>query len=88
LKFLEGLLAKIFFAIWFFMKSTVYFQVGGAHPAHPVDKSLLTTSDLSRNRIGDQGAEYLANALRQNQVTRLALLYFSFNHAFINSHRH
>jgi hypothetical protein len=40
LKFLAGLLVKFFFAIWLFMKSTVYFWVGAAHPAHLVDKSL------------------------------------------------
>jgi hypothetical protein len=27
--------------IYFLMKSIVYFRVGGAHPAHPLDKSLV-----------------------------------------------
>ncbi len=48
----------------------------------------LTTLHLSHNKIGLQGAEHLANALRQNQVAPLALLYFSFNHSFIIFHRH
>jgi hypothetical protein len=40
LKFLEGLLAKNFLAIYLFMKSTVYFRFGGPDPAHSVDKAL------------------------------------------------
>jgi hypothetical protein len=48
----------------------------------------LTTLNLSRNQIGDQGAEHMAIALRQNQVARLALIVFSFNHSVIISHRH
>ncbi len=47
----------------------------------------LTTLNLYGNEIGGQGAEHMANALRQNQVGRLTLLYFLFNHSFIISHR-
>jgi hypothetical protein len=32
----------------------------------------LTTIDLSHNRIGVQGAKYLANALEENEVTQLS----------------
>ena len=36
----------------------------------------LTTIDLSHNGIGVQGAEYLANALEENEVTQLSPLFF------------
>ncbi len=36
----------------------------------------LIILDLNDNEIGDQGAEHLANALEQNKVTQLTLLYF------------
>ncbi len=35
--------------------------------------------NLSSNEIGPQGAEYLANALKQNTVVWIASLYFLFN---------
>lgn len=38
----------------------------------------LTTLHIRRNEIGNQGAQYLANALRQNNVTYLHL--HSINH--------
>jgi len=39
-------------------------------------RQTLTTLDLSRNEIGDKGAEHLANALQQNKVTRLTSVFF------------
>jgi hypothetical protein len=36
----------------------------------------LTTLNLSDNEIRDQGGKHLANALEQNKVTQLTLLYF------------
>jgi hypothetical protein len=48
----------------------------------------LTTFDLGANQIGDQGAEHLANALQQNEVTSLRQLHFLWNYLFIIYHRH
>ncbi len=39
----------------------------------------LTTLNLAWNGIGDQGAQYLANALQKNQVT------FSISHSIMHS---
>jgi hypothetical protein len=39
----------------------------------------LTTLELSSNRIGPQGAEYLAKALEQNKVKLLLPLCFPFS---------
>ena len=41
---------------------------------------ILTTLDLEGNSIGTEGAEHLVNALQQNQVTSLTLLYLSVNY--------
>jgi hypothetical protein len=49
LKFLEDPPAEILFAMYLFMRSTVYFQVGATHPAHPVDKSLDIRERSSNN---------------------------------------
>ncbi len=58
LKFSEGPLTKKIFAIQLFMKSTVYFRVGeskfrvgAAHPAHPVDKSLVKRCSNVDNKL-------------------------------------
>jgi len=48
----------------------------------------LTTLDLAYNQIGNQGAEHLANVLEQNQVTRVALFFFPFDHLFTILNRH
>jgi hypothetical protein len=48
----------------------------------------LTTLKLYNNKIGDQGAEHLANALQQNKVTLLTLSHFLRNCSFMNFHRH
>jgi hypothetical protein len=48
----------------------------------------LTTLNLYGNDIVDQGAEYLANALQQNNVTLLTILNFLFKHSFIIPDRH
>jgi hypothetical protein len=49
LRFLEDPPAEILFAMYLFMRSTVYFQVGATHPAHPVDKSLDIRERSSNN---------------------------------------
>ena len=36
----------------------------------------LTTVDLSHNKMGAQGAQYLANALEQNEVSSVELFFF------------
>jgi hypothetical protein len=46
------------------------------------------TLDIGFNEIGDEGAEYLANALQQNKVTRIEPLYFPFNHSLTIFYRH
>ncbi len=43
LEFLAGLVAKEFF----FTKSAAYFRMGGAHPAHLVDKSLMSCDRMN-----------------------------------------
>jgi len=44
---------------------------------------MLTAVDLGQNNIGNQGAQYLANALHQNEVTRLTSMYFLVNYSFM-----
>jgi hypothetical protein len=38
---------------------------------HYFTQTLITTLKLHKNQIGDQGAQYLANALRENKVLSL-----------------
>ncbi len=42
--------------------------------------------DLSINDIGDQGAQYLANALQQNKVTFSFSLYITHSLFHIDTH--
>jgi hypothetical protein len=44
----------------------------------------LTTLQLLANKIGDQGAQHLANALRQNKVTLLSFI-LTFAHSFLQT---
>ncbi len=50
-------------------------------------KQILTNLDLSDNQIECQGAEHLANALRNNMVTRIPP-YFTLIRILIVSYRH
>jgi len=48
----------------------------------------LTTLDLHYNRLGDQGAQYLGEALRHNTVRSLLLHVFTINSFLSLSYRH
>ncbi len=47
----------------------------------------LTALELTGNQIGDQGAQYLANALQQNNVTFLFSLYITHSLLHADTHR-
>ena len=52
--------------------------------SHLLFLQTLTTLDLSCNKIGPQGMEHLANALEQNKVMQIALLYSAFIYSHAN----
>jgi Ran GTPase-activating protein (RanGAP) involved in mRNA processing and transport len=45
----------------------------------------LTTLSLDNNLIGAAGAQYLANALQQNKVTKASAFFFFFTHYFLQT---
>jgi hypothetical protein len=53
----------------------------------PYTTQTLTTLYLANNQIGDQGAQYFADALQENQVTSNHLT-ISISRLFTNLNRH
>ncbi len=48
----------------------------------------LTVLNLQRNEIGDQGAQYLANALQTNTVTQLLYSFITYSQSSLNTDTH
>ncbi len=48
----------------------------------------FTTLDLAQNRIGNKGAEYLADALQNNIVRIVLYLFISYTHVSFNIGAH